>query len=66
MNWKQFSEKYSHYKDEFNGKSLEERSKISQLMYWEAIRELIRSKEHLEKAISEINKRIKTLSEELD
>jgi len=66
MEWKEFKEKYSQYKDEFNGQEFNERCRVSNLMTWEAVRELIRSKKHLRLAIQRIDDRIKTLSKQLD
>lgn len=66
MEWKQFTEKYGSYSNEFNEQSYEERVRTSRLMAYEAIRELIRSKKHLKKAINDIDVRIKELSKELD
>jgi hypothetical protein len=66
MEWTQFTEKYSSYGKEYNEQPFEERVRVSRLMAYEAIRELIRSKKHLHDAISKIDERIKTLSQELD
>ena len=66
MEWKEFTEKYKSYKDGFNSQSYEERVKVSRLMAYDAIAELIRSKKHLKEAIDKINERINTLSKELD
>jgi len=65
MEWKEFEEKYNKYKEEFNNQEFDERVRVSKLMLWEAIRELIRSKQHLKDAISKIDDRIKVLSKEL-
>ena len=66
MEWKEFTTKYSSYKDEFNSQSYEQRIKVSRLMAYDAIAELIRSKKHLKEAIDKIDERINTLSKELD
>ena len=66
MEWKEFIEKYKSYKDGFNSQSYEERVKVSRLMAYDAIAELIRSKKHLKEVIDKINERINTLSKELD
>lgn len=66
MEWKQFTDKYGSYSDEFNDQSYEERIRTSRLMTYEAIRELIRSKKHLKDAISKIDERITELSKLLD
>lgn len=66
MEWKEFTTKYKSYKDEFNSQSYEQRVKVSRLMAYDAIAELIRSKKHLKEAIDKIDERINTLSKELD
>lgn len=66
MEWKQFTEKYGSYSNEFNEQSYDERVRTSRLMAYEAIRELIRSKKHLKKAMDDIDVRIKELSKELN
>lgn len=66
MEWKQFTQKYGSYSKQFNDQSYEERVRVSRLMTYDAIRELIRSKRHLKKAMDEINARIKELSKQLD
>lgn len=66
MEWKEFDEKYRSFIDEFNDQEINERCRVSRLMAHEAIRELIRSKNHLKGAIANIDKRIKELTPELD
>jgi len=65
MEWKQFTENYGSYSNEFNEQPLDERLRTSRLMAWEAIKELIRSKRYLKDAIDNIDNRIKELSKEL-
>lgn len=66
MNWKQFNEKYDSYRDDFNNQEFGERTRVSNLMIYEAVRELIRSKNHLKTALQSIDVRINTLCEELN
>jgi hypothetical protein len=66
MEWKEFTEKYKGMSDEFNAQEFDERVRTSRLMTYEAVRELIRSKRFLQKALLEIDGRIKELTPELD
>ena len=66
MEWKEFTKTYGSLSKEFNEQEYEERCRVSRLMAYEAIRELIRSKKHLKDAIASIDKRIKELTPELD
>ena len=66
MTFKEFIKKYEPYRNQFNDQSYEERIRVSRLMIYEAIKELIRSKQNLQDAILEVDDRIKILSKELD
>ena len=66
MDWKKFGEKYKAFSDEFNAQDFEERCRVSRLMTYEAIRELIRAKGVLQDAIDKIDSRISRLTPELD
>jgi len=65
MEWKEYSEKFKKYKDEFNNQEFDERVRTSKLMMYDSIGELIRSKQHLKDAIKKIDDRIKVLYKEL-
>lgn len=66
MEWNEFKAKYGHYSKEFNEQPYDERIRVCRLMAYDAIRELIRSKKHLEESIEKIDKRIKELAKDLD
>lgn len=66
MNWKEYCEKFDHIREDFNAQSYEERVRVSKFMNREAIAELIRSKKHLEKALSEIDKRIEEIERQFE
>lgn len=66
MNWKQFSEKYKHIREEFNDQEYDERVRTSRLMKYEAIQELIRAKTIIQTSIDDIDKRIMILAYALD
>jgi len=66
MEWAEFNSRYGHYSTEFNNQSFEERVRVSKLMTYDSIRELIRSKKNLISAIEKIDIRIKELSTNLE
>jgi hypothetical protein len=66
MNWKQFSDDYKYLVDEYNLKDYNDRLRISRLMNREAIAELIRSKDYLQKAMQNIDARIRILANAIE
>lgn len=66
MEWKDFREKYSNITDEFNNQSFDERKKSSIYGQYDAIAELIRTKDIIRESMNKLNKRINTLVRNLD
>lgn len=66
MEWKEFREKYSALTDDFNNQTFEKRVESSIYGQYDAIAELIRTKDIIRESMNKLNKRIHTLVTNLD
>lgn len=66
MDWKEFQERYKSVKEDFNNSEFDERCKMSINGRYDAIAELIRTKDIIKESMNKLNSRINTLSKSLD
>jgi len=66
MEWKQFQDKYKDVKEGFNNSEFDERFKMSINGRYDAIAELIKTKDIIRESMNKLNSRINKLSKSLD
>ena len=66
MEWKEFQSKYKSIKDDYNNSEFDERCKMSINGRYDAISELIRTKDIIRESMNKLNSRINILSKSLD
>lgn len=66
MEWKEFQSKYKSIKEDYNDSEFDQRCKMSINGRYDAIAELIRTKDIIRESMNKLNSRINILSKSLD